>query len=643
MSTGLVVLAGAIVAGVLVLRPASGDRAATAAPSQSLPVSAAPEATAYVADVGDCAESDLECVTLVVPRDHANPGSGETVEIEFAVQRATGDRLGAFVTAVGGPGESGVAVSSQYAERLARIGERYDLVFFDQRGIGQSDRRTCPTAAAAYPGSWGQAQLAEASAGMKREARQFADECLAEMEVAPEAVHTYASWQTAEDLEAFREYLGDEQLYLLGESYGTLAVQAYAAAHPDQVAGLILDGPIDPQRPLDEVVSGAAAAFSRVLDETLQSCNADEFCAADVRDGDALAYYDELAGRLGNRVVNYSFPTEEGYISQEFLSLENLRSAAINWLYTEHDRMLFQRALAAVSQSNMIPMGRLAGEARGFVTEGEVGSYYAVLCADYPRQGGDPEALADEFIAAGNEAGMAELRLGAIYYNYLPCLYWPEASVQRPDEFDGLDASDEFPIFVLTATADPATPSDQGRAIADRTERAYLIEVEAGPHVVFQRGDPCVDDPVHAFLLEGELPGEREISCSGILSEVYLPILQQNLGDYPDLLEAAIGIDAHLLSLPELSYLDSTGPLQAGCDLGGTVVFELGDATLDITLNDCTPLRGFTASGTGTVDVESGAVQIHFVLADGDLEYGRDETTAYIRGTFQGQPIDLAY
>jgi len=49
----------------------------------------------------------------------------------------------------------------------------------------------------------------------------------------------------AEDVEALRVHLGEEQLDLLGHSAGTIVAQAYAAAHPDRLRSLVLVTPSD--------------------------------------------------------------------------------------------------------------------------------------------------------------------------------------------------------------------------------------------------------------------------------------------------------------------------------------------------------------------------------------------------------------
>ena len=73
----------------------------------------------------------------------------------------------------------------------------------------------------------------------------FSAACVSETGVDPTALAAYATRQVVEDLDVFRRWLGVETLHLYGESYGTQYVQTYAAAHPDQVAALLVDGPVD--------------------------------------------------------------------------------------------------------------------------------------------------------------------------------------------------------------------------------------------------------------------------------------------------------------------------------------------------------------------------------------------------------------
>ena len=72
--------------------------------------------------------------------------------------------------------------------------------------------------------------------------------------------------QAAEDLEQFRQYLGADKIQLYGESYGTQLVQTYAAAHPDRIAGLFLDGPVDLSHSLMDYYQEQTKGFAEALE-----------------------------------------------------------------------------------------------------------------------------------------------------------------------------------------------------------------------------------------------------------------------------------------------------------------------------------------------------------------------------------------
>ena len=97
----------------------------------------------------------------------------------------------------------------------------------------------------------------------------------------------YSTRQAVEDLEAFRLYLGVDKLALYGESYGTQYVQTYAAAHPDHVASLFVDGPVDLTMDAPAFYREEVRAFDDALTATLTDCDTDRVCRRDTaRRGD---------------------------------------------------------------------------------------------------------------------------------------------------------------------------------------------------------------------------------------------------------------------------------------------------------------------------------------------------------------------
>ncbi|MBB5081753.1 alpha/beta hydrolase [Nonomuraea endophytica] len=90
---------------------------------------------------------DLECGTLTVPLDYAEPGSG-TIELALIRARATGGRAGSMVFNFGGGGHDVLDFAAQ-APQYAALRTRYDLVSFDRRGSGGSAPPRCGTDRAA--------------------------------------------------------------------------------------------------------------------------------------------------------------------------------------------------------------------------------------------------------------------------------------------------------------------------------------------------------------------------------------------------------------------------------------------------------------------------------------------------------------
>jgi pimeloyl-ACP methyl ester carboxylesterase len=138
--------------------------------------------------------------------------------VVFAVLPATGQRKGMFVTATGGPGTSGLSAKDSYTAGFdPSIPRRFDIVFFDQRGVGASGGLTCPEAAVTFYQAGMLAETPAQEAALKQAAHTFADDCVAEMGT-PSILPYLGTAQAVEDLEYFRTLMQDDKLWLYGES-----------------------------------------------------------------------------------------------------------------------------------------------------------------------------------------------------------------------------------------------------------------------------------------------------------------------------------------------------------------------------------------------------------------------------------------
>jgi pimeloyl-ACP methyl ester carboxylesterase len=599
-----------------------------------------------------CPDSDFTCINVTVPLDHFDPQNTKTIDVVFAVLPATGERKGMFVTSIGGPGGSGLLSADGYTATFdPSIPESFDIVFFDQRGINESNGLYCAQAAADYYRADTDATTKEGEENLLDVTETFVDACIAEIGET-DLLPYLDTTQAVEDLEAFRALMGDEKFWLYGESYGTQFAQTYATAHPDHIAGLILDGVVDLTLTDIEYLKEQATAFNDVLVATLQACNEDEACAADMG-RDAVAVYDELAAQLKQGSISFDFPLSTGQVQQREFTLSLLESVA-GYLYTESDRMVLLRALAAYSRDQtLVPLARVAYNALYLNPDNlEVyddpsysdAIYYGVTCRDYAEPGDTAEEQAENFIRAGDETDASLPRFSSMFYGDLPCVYWPypEENDERSAPFTG----EGFPTLVLNGTTDPATPYSNALSVYSHLSDGYLVTELGGPHVIFGWGVECIDGLVTAFLVEEQVPAERETVCEGVVADEFVPLAFVDAADYESPLEALAAVENEIAYLPEYYGMASTTARASACPYGGTLTFDYGDTGDVFTLTDCAFSRGFIMTGSGFTNYEEGSFTLEVEvtgLKDGSLTYIRDgEGSILVTGTYDGEEIEIS-
>ncbi|HEV7188090.1 MAG TPA: alpha/beta fold hydrolase [Blastococcus sp.] len=313
------VLAGTLAAGLLLGACGSEVRGSLRAPEDPV---------GTVLAQRSCPDSGFRCITLAVPADHFAKRS-PLWEATFALHRGTVDSRGVLVTATGGPGSSGIASADDEMSTMPKeITDHCGLVFFDQRGIGLSHPCRCDEAMDSDDAPSIDATADAGARDVYAAATQaFVHACFTEAHVPTSDARLYATRQGAEDLEVFRRWLGADSLILYGESYGTQYQQTYAAAHPDHVAELLLDGPVDPGTDVRQFGPESATAYSDVLAATLTACDRDTVCGGDVP-GTTKTAYDTLAAELAAHPRDYDYPEPDGSREKRQLTVDDLRSAA---------------------------------------------------------------------------------------------------------------------------------------------------------------------------------------------------------------------------------------------------------------------------------------------------------------------------
>lgn len=597
-----------------------------------------------------CDESDFTCVVFEVPLDHDNPDNGLTLEVTFGVLPATGTSQGLYVTATGGPGISGLSSADWYSSYFdPAIFENFDVVFFDQRGVGLSNGLDCPDASAAYyladlyP-------IVEAQEQAYIEATQtFVEDCVAEMD-ADDLLPYLGTRQAIRDLELFRQALGSPQIWLYGESYGTQYAQEYAATFPDSLSGLILDGVVDLTLTGEDFYVQQAQAFGSTITAALTACNADAACAADFG-MDAVAFYDDLAAELLSAPAVIDFPLPSGIREPRRYTLGMLETSAYNAAYERSGRSNFVRALAAAAQGDLLPLLRLGYADLGMDPQTQdltpaygdgAAPYYLIECSDYSFGSGTPEERAQAFLDAGDAVEAAVPRLSSVYYSDLPCVFWPaEGPAERPEAFSG----GAYTTFVLNSTTDPATPTQNGYDVFSRLENAYMITQQGGPHVIFGRGETCPDVAVTDWMVYGTLPLQSEYVCAGDILAGYTPLSPSALADFEDIEALMQAIDIEIQLLPEYIMWDVYTPTLVGCPYGGVMTFSAVEDGERFAFAGCGFFSDVVLDGSGewTYDVSFTLDVALSGAASGDVSYLRDDYLGMysVTGTVDGEEVGM--
>jgi pimeloyl-ACP methyl ester carboxylesterase len=508
------------VAGVVLLLVASATACTSSADdvaeteSESAPdvSGAAVEALEWSAcDTDDGSLADVECATMVVPLDSADP-DGRTIDI--AVGRvATADpdqRIGSLVFNPGGPGGSGRDwldyLPSVVPEELS---DRFDLVSFDPRGVGASSAIDCP-----FDIDEDVTLLAEGDddgwQAIVDAALELPGECTASStELAP----FVGTNSTVRDLDVLRAALGDEQLSFVGFSYGTAIGSVYAEMFPDRVRALVLDGAVQPSGDLLAVGAGQGLAFDAALERFAAACDADADCPlAEI--GPTLEVYTGLVAEIA---TTGGFETDDG----ETLTPAQLQVSVLASMYSPDWWPVVASGLllAETSQDGTV-LRQIVDSYYGVHPDGTVDNlqraYDAISCADDERR-----------------SELTDLRR-EINDVAAPSKYFDEIQraipgcIGMPDPIDPIKfgpATGAAPILVIGTTGDPATPYEWAVELADLLESSVLYTVEGDGHTAFM-SIPCVSGVVVDYLVDLVVPAQGSSCAAEPSIDVFAPVTE---------------------------------------------------------------------------------------------------------------------
>ncbi|WP_328789268.1 MULTISPECIES: alpha/beta hydrolase [unclassified Streptomyces] len=520
-------IAGGTVAGAMLLAslgagPAPTPMTApTPAPTSSAPTGGDdPLARFHAQRVrwGACPEkpvpAEMRCAVVEVPLDYAAPGKG-TVKLALGRLPATDPdrRIGSLLINFGGPGAPGLAGLAADPKAFADLGERYDLIGFDPRGVGHSDPVSCGGArdTAGDPG----ADTATALAALRDEVKRC------ERNSGPVLAHM-GTVDVARDMDVMRRVLGDEKLNFLGFSYGSRLGAVYAALFPRDTGRMVLDGVDTLTEPLMEQALVSARGQQRALDNFLTWCAHQSGCVYGTNTRTAREKVAALVERADTEPLVGDDGTEVGglvivlAIGQALYSPSTwpALAKALAQAEREHDPagMLALLGLSADPTDPTDPTDppeptepAQAGGSDPVPADNLAAALAAVTCADDPDRSiekSSPAALekeindrAEEFLEVSKVFGVPQL------LSVLTCYGRPVGT----DFIRKIDHPGAPPMLLVGTRGDPATPYEWTEETAERLGSAVIVDHKGEGHTGYS-SSRCVQEYADDFLLYGRLP-----------------------------------------------------------------------------------------------------------------------------------------
>ncbi len=450
----------------------------------------------------DC--GGFDCTTVTAPLDWSDPSKGE-IELSLIRNRAEGgaEPIGSLLTNPGGPGASGVSLvrdSVSYAVG-DEVRQRFDVIGFDPRGVGESTAVTCYDASAMDSYLFDIPKSPRGSDAWRDELlaghRAFGEAC----EANSDGILPYITTENAaRDMDLMRAVLGDKELYYLGYSYGTFLGATYAKLYPEKVGRLVLDGAIDPSVSGLEVSTTQGVGFESALRAYMADCLQDDGCPFRGSVDEAMADLGTLLASVDRDPIRNA--------DGRMLGADSLMTAIVAALYSEDSWSYLTTALSDVLQGDAQVAFQLAdfyyNRQDGVYLDNQTEAFRAYNCMDYPV-----DATPEEKAAADAKMAAEAPTVAPYWSGPDPCEVWPYPATGVRER---ITADGAAPIVVVGTTNDPATPYEWSVSLADQLSSGVLVTRVGEGHTGYNKGNSCVDDAVETYLLEGT-PPEDGLRC----------------------------------------------------------------------------------------------------------------------------------
>lgn len=435
----------------------------------------------------DCA-GGLECATFEVPYDYENPSIGTfRLPVTRRLANNLSERIGTLLINPGGPGVAALEFV-QYVDQIfsSSIIDRFDIVAWDPRGVGQSDPHIdCVNTMDDYFGLDPSPDDATETELLISGAQEFVSSC---MTLSSEFLPYVSTIDAASDIDVLRRSLNEEHISYMGFSYGTSLGATWATLFPETVRAAVLDAAVDPTRGYVDDVILQAGGFEDSLNAFFTKCDVSGCSFMKVGETAEDAFDRILLSLDKNPIANE--------VARAFTNQGVAQTGIAGALYGDYQWPQLENALSAADLGDGQPLLILFDEYFGRDSAGQtnnsIDAYFGISCLDR-----DQNLTSDQVFDLTDELTAVAPRLWPGWIQeMLICANWKVEA--RSGITVGADTENR--IVVVGSVGDAATPLEGTRNMVQALGHARLVISPLEQHTTYG-ADKCVTKIVDEYLL----------------------------------------------------------------------------------------------------------------------------------------------
>ncbi|KAJ7310915.1 Alpha/Beta hydrolase protein [Mycena albidolilacea] len=468
--------------------------------------------------------SGLQCSLLQVPLDYSSATAG-TASIAIARYPANctkSEYRGPILLNDGGPGGSGVDYVVEVGASIATIiGEQFDIVGFDPRGVSYSTPTISFFRTAAERALWMPATSDIVFPALNQTADAVAQQWARAQILGQLAVNRndgnyiqhITTDNTARDMLRITEAFGFEKVQYWGVSYGSVLGSTFAAMFPDKVGRVVVDGVMPMDTWYSANLTREAADTDKALQTFFDGCAAagPEACAFSAPSSIEVATkLDALFAAIEVQPVPVTTPVSYGVVDYTFL-----RNSVFHALYSPYDSFVaLAQGLADLAMGNATTL-YTAEEVPPFECdyssttpfhENGYEALVAISCGDMAVESDTVSQLQAYYASIQAISSIADM-----YGNWrVVCSGW---KLHREDRFKGpfRAPNTSFPLLVIGNTADPVTPIAGAKSTVDAFPGSALLTIDAPGHTSLGAPSTCFYRYLRQYFQNGTLPPQNTV------------------------------------------------------------------------------------------------------------------------------------